>query len=121
MNKEFLVRLLVIVSVLVSGLGLSLFYVVRINYFDILMILFAPSVALIFVSKQYWFRVIAFAFLIGGLYGLGRIGLNVGHGMENMESMAWGKYSDDLMVYLLYTSIWFVWWIKDSRKGSPKA
>lgn len=105
-------------SVLVAGFGLSLFYVVRINYSDILMILFGFVVTLIFVPRQYWLRVFAFAFLMGSLYGFGRIGLDVGHRMENMESIVWGNYTKALIVYFLYGVVWLVWWIKDSK--TPK-
>jgi hypothetical protein len=115
MNKGFIIRFLINMSVLASGFGLSLFYVVRIDYFDILMILFGLIATLIFVPKQYWIRVFAFTFLMAGLFGFGRIGLDIGHRVENVEGVVWSKYVHDLIVYFLYGAVWLIWWMKDSR------
>lgn len=122
MSKDIFRRLAVLIAVLVSGLGLSLLFVVRISVADLLMLLAAPIVAAAFVPRKDWLRVGAFVFLVASVYGVGRIAAEVARSTLDQTSMlrSWDQYGAEGLLYLLYGFIWLIWWWKNrtnSRQG----
>ena len=109
MSKDFLRRIVVIVSVMISGTGLSLIYFVR---FDVLMLSAAPIAAVALLPRKDWLRVVAFAFLFASVYGVGRIAAEVGRHMlyDLPLTQTEEGYVYALLLHAVYASIWVVWW-----------
>ena len=122
MRKDFFRRLAVLIAVLISGLGLSLLFVVRISVADLLMLLAAPIIAIAFLPKRDWLRVGAFVFLVASVYGVGRIAAEVSRSTLDQTPIlrSWNQYGVEGLVYLLYGLIWLIWWWRNrtnARKG----
>jgi len=112
MNKDFFRRLSVIIAVLVSGLGLSLLFVVRISVIDLIMLSAAPIAAFTLLPKTDWSRVGAYVFLMAGVYGIGRVASEVAHSVLERTPMlgSWSQYGVEVLVYVVYSLIWLTWW-----------
>lgn len=111
MIKDFFRKLAVVIAVLVSGLGLSLIFVVRVSVADFLMLLAAPITAVVLVPQKHWFRIAAFVFLVASIYGFGRIAAEIARNvLEQLPAQtSWYQYWLESVVYLLYGSIWLIW------------
>jgi hypothetical protein len=120
MSKDFFRRLVVLVSVLVSGLGLSLIFVVQTTPFVFLLLCAAPVAAVALVPRKYWLRITVFVFLIASVYGMGRIAAEMGRNMLYGSPLPQsGKhYVYELLLYAIYGSIGIVWWLRTRKTNS---
>ena len=99
-------------AVFISGLGLSLLFIVRISVADLLMLLAAPIAAVAFLPRRDWLRAGVFVFLVASVYGVGRIAAEVARSTLGQTPMlrSWNQYGVEGSVYLFYGFIWLIWW-----------
>ena len=120
MSKDFFRGLAVILAVLLSGAGLSLVVSAPPTLAHFALMSAAPLAAAIFVPQKHRLRVIAYVFLFGGVYGLGRIFAEVERGMlgEGPPYDLSGRNAFELLTYVTFGVIWMVWaWLERKRLG----
>ena len=117
MSREFLRNLAVMIGVMVSGLGLSLIFVVRTTLIELLMLCVAPLVAVMILPRKQWLRAAAFVFLFGSVFGVGRVIAGVGRSvLQDLPSGSSGEgYAYELALYTIYGLIWVLWWWLEGR------
>ena len=106
-----------IISVFVSALGLSMFLTVRLSLADVAMMLVAPTVTILLMPRRDWLRVMAYVFLMAGIYGLGRIAAEIARSTLEFAPLArsWGRFGFEASIYGLYAAIWGIWWLSTER------
>lgn len=120
-SKDFLRALVVGIGVMISGLGLSLVFLVRTSPFDFLMLLAAPVSAVALLHRKHWIHVIAFVFLLASVYGVGRIAAETARSLlyDLPYPRSAGRYAFELFIYVIYASVWV--WLWQKRKTGARA